>query len=536
MDYITIQDLKLLDWLDHGIYNISGDGWIIQRNLITGGDGGASPDDDYGILVEADSGDATNIVGILVRDNEVGPQGSEADEDTRCAYTSPVSALQYAVTLRGVSHSTIEHNYVHGIFGRGILAVWQDDTLQEDVDAVHILNNRVTDTVGGLFFQHTVNSRIDGNMVYDGCGLGISIISDSSDNVISNNYIDNLKQAGTQFLGTWNGIDLNDNADNNIIENNRISRVVDCLITIEATGGADSDDNIIRYNHLDARSFGVVGGGDETDYDTNYNNDSWVDRSTPLCVLAVVSETADTLGTITQGNTFVMGNNGSDTEIIARTKHAGPTNVLYTLDEWRNLSPTELGLGGVQGRILQSHADDCTALTNGMERDTCYQKDTDTLYVCEPSAAGALCDTAAEWRSTFDPDGIALNLATTGTITGNINVVLDATTSDSPTGADLRGSMLIYSNAGVVTITLPDVDTVALGASACFYDSDATAILTIDLDGDDIFLLDDTLLDAGDTINSPGDLGDFICIVAIDADTTWATMGRRGTWLDDGPL
>jgi hypothetical protein len=130
----------------------------------------------------------------------------------------------------------------------------------------------------------------------------------------------------------------------------------------------------------------------------------------------------------------------------------------------------------------------------------------------------------------------AINLATTGTITGNINVVLDSTTADSPTGADLRGSMLIYSNAGVVNITLPDVDTVGIGASACFYDSDATAILTIEPDGDDLFLLDDTLLDAADTINSPGDLGDFICIMAIDADTTWATLGRRGTWVDDGAL
>jgi hypothetical protein len=155
--------------------------------------------------------------------------------------------------------------------------------------------------------------------------------------------------------------------------------------------------------------------------------------------------------------------------------------------------------------------------------------------------AGSFQDVEMSGDAEMDEDGVvtldpAINFATTGTITGNINVVLDATTSDSPTGTDLRGSMLVYSNAGVVTITLPDVDTVGLGASACFYDGDATAILTIDLDGDDKFLLDDTLLDAGDTIDSPGDLGDFICIMAIDADTTWATLGRRGTWVDDGPL
>jgi hypothetical protein len=131
-------------------------------------------------------------------------------------------------------------------------------------------------------------------------------------------------------------------------------------------------------------------------------------------------------------------------------------------------------------------------------------------------------------------DAKSLNFITTGTITGNVNVVLDATTSDSPSGSDLRGSMLVYSNAGVVTITLPDVDTVGLGASACFYDSDTTAIIKIEIDNGDKILLDDTLLDAGDTIDSPGDLGDFICLMAIDVDTTWATLGKRGTWIDGG--
>jgi hypothetical protein len=139
-------------------------------------------------------------------------------------------------------------------------------------------------------------------------------------------------------------------------------------------------------------------------------------------------------------------------------------------------------------------------------------------------------------EGTIDMNDISgsINFVTTGTITGNINVILDATTTDAPTGADLRGSMLVYSNAGVVTITLPDVDTVGLGASACFYDSDTTAILTIEIDDDDKILLDDALLAAGQTIDSPGDLGDFICVVAIDVDTTWATMGRRGLWIDGG--
>ena len=47
---------------------------------------------------------------------------------------------------------------------------------------------------------------------------------------------------------------------------------------------------------------------------------------------------------------------------------------------------------------IMRHATDCTAITDGLDGELCYEKDADTLYACEPTAGG--CDTAAEWRAT----------------------------------------------------------------------------------------------------------------------------------------
>lgn len=46
---------------------------------------------------------------------------------------------------------------------------------------------------------------------------------------------------------------------------------------------------------------------------------------------------------------------------------------------------------------LRAHATDCTGLTDGIADEMCFERDANTLYVCEPSAGG--CDTAGEWTS-----------------------------------------------------------------------------------------------------------------------------------------
>jgi len=53
------------------------------------------------------------------------------------------------------------------------------------------------------------------------------------------------------------------------------------------------------------------------------------------------------------------------------------------------------------------------------------------------------------------------------------------------------------------------------------------------VDGTDTIYLNGTTVGAGDAIDSPGAVGNFICLMAID-DTRWVTVGRSGAWIDGG--
>jgi hypothetical protein len=124
----------------------------------------------------------------------------------------------------------------------------------------------------------------------------------------------------------------------------------------------------------------------------------------------------------------------------------------------------------------------------------------------------------------------SIGFVTTGTISAAVPTLLTTGTTFSPTGTQVYGSAHHFNNAAVVTITLPAA---VAGMNACFIDFDTTAILTIDIDGADQFLLGSTALAAGNTVDSPGDLGDFICVLALDAQY-WMVLGKQGTWVDGG--
>jgi hypothetical protein len=133
----------------------------------------------------------------------------------------------------------------------------------------------------------------------------------------------------------------------------------------------------------------------------------------------------------------------------------------------------------------------------------------------------------------------ALNLVTTGTILGAVNVVVTTDGSESPTAAQMYGTMFIADHGTATSDTTYTLPAAAAGMSACFYDNGAgTGGITIEIDDADVIILNGTALTAGNTIDSPGVAGDgangdFICLMAIDA-TNWITLGRSGTWVDGG--
>ena len=121
------------------------------------------------------------------------------------------------------------------------------------------------------------------------------------------------------------------------------------------------------------------------------------------------------------------------------------------------------------------------------------------------------------------------------TATGNISGTTSTTLHTDPTralsAAECRNTGHFNSDADVIDFTLPAA---AAGLVVIFMDIGG-GVITIDpVDGTDTIYLNGTSVGAGDEIDSPGDVGDFIALWAVD-DTRWFSVGRSGTWVDANP-
>jgi len=122
--------------------------------------------------------------------------------------------------------------------------------------------------------------------------------------------------------------------------------------------------------------------------------------------------------------------------------------------------------------------------------------------------------------------------ATSGTFSGALTGLLSIEQdSDGETilTAECAGSM--WENTGANIYVLPGA---APGLNCCFYAIDANVITIDPADGTDTIYLEGVTVGAGDTIESSGAIGEFICLYASDA-TIWRTLGMSGTWADSNP-
>jgi hypothetical protein len=118
-------------------------------------------------------------------------------------------------------------------------------------------------------------------------------------------------------------------------------------------------------------------------------------------------------------------------------------------------------------------------------------------------------------------------------IQGLVMTTLDTdATVDLSNSAGADGEWRVNNDDDVIQYTLPPA---VLGLTVCFYDHSANGqVISIDPDdGTDAIYLNGASVGAGDEIDSPGDRGDFICLLALDGDT-WVTIGQSGTWVDGG--
>jgi hypothetical protein len=97
--------------------------------------------------------------------------------------------------------------------------------------------------------------------------------------------------------------------------------------------------------------------------------------------------------------------------------------------------------------IIQTmrHATDCTAITDGLSGEICYEQDSNRLFVCEPTAGG--CDTPGEWIETGGGGGApAFSAITGGTNTAALVIGGGGTLGTSGTGTITANT--IASSAG----------------------------------------------------------------------------------------
>jgi len=157
------------------------------------------------------------------------------------------------------------------------------------------------------------------------------------------------------------------------------------------------------------------------------------------------------------------------------------------------------------------------------------------LFFDESTGTLLLHDASNVQQVSIDDDGsiVAGSLALSGDLTGLTRHTITTGPTHSPAETAMRGDWHFYSNAGIVTVTLPAIS--GDGNSACFHDRDGTAVLRIDPNAaDNIILNGQTVMTDGEFIASAGAGGDFICLLEYDA-ASWIALGRSGIWVEETP-
>jgi hypothetical protein len=223
--------------------------------------------------------------------------------------------------------------------------------------------------------------------------------------------------------------------------------------------------------------------------------------------------------------TVALGNN-DDTVVFSSTTGSGDSST-FILDDGSTDSPGWAFKGGddEQVKIWYDDSDDRICFTHSggtVNEELCLAMDDVSNIIQFESGSGAT-------ELNFG----ALQMVTTGDIFGTVNQVTK--TSNYTVGTDdtdeVRGTMFNnQGDTGVITFTLPAITNA--GESVCFMDREGY-VITIEIDGGDIIVLNGTELTAGNTIDSPGSAGDYVCLVSEDT-TYWVVWGSSGTWIDGG--
>jgi len=125
---------------------------------------------------------------------------------------------------------------------------------------------------------------------------------------------------------------------------------------------------------------------------------------------------------------------------------------------------------------------------------------------------------------------IAGDINTNGKVSGETYITLDTDATVALAASHCRNRIRINDDADAIDYTLPYAES---GLVVTFYDLKG-GVITIDPhDASDTIYLDGVSVGAGDAIDSDGNIGSCITLIAID-DTRWITINKVGTWVDGG--
>ena len=179
-DFITIEDLHLTGWANRGIHNRGGDGWVIRRNSLTGGD---DTDPMTAIYIEGGTTVPTIIAGVTIDGNDIGPVGSYSPT------TQPGRNNFHIVSTKAVNDVVVTRNNIHGVNGYAIFIDWDNGFVCWNYRAI-VSENEIRDGfITGILVKHNKEPVIRRNRIYRGAGSGIAINGGVDGAIIAYNLI-----------------------------------------------------------------------------------------------------------------------------------------------------------------------------------------------------------------------------------------------------------------------------------------------------------------------------------------------------------
>lgn len=309
IDYITIQDLELSGWADYGIHNIGGDGWVIQRNDISGGD---DVDPMSAIFID---GNTADIAGVTIDSNNIGPIGTYA------AATAAIANHFIAIRVDDADDAVVSNNKIHEVNALGIRS--QGDVGDSSLRAIITGNEIYEGYIGGIQFQYSDNGIVRRNHIHDGTAWGVAFQASDGGTIAYNLIHNSLGVNANQ----WHGIDITSGSTDGFIYNNTVYAVrTDCQ-TLEETGGA-STGWTVKNNIYDASANTSQRGGGErypfTVFDLILDGE-WTDK-------------------YNLHQDYAVGD--SNTKVAMRYNTAGGIITDYTLAAWKVLGYGEFSKNG----------------------------------------------------------------------------------------------------------------------------------------------------------------------------------------------